>query len=178
MHCPKCGHKQNSEQIRYCAKCGLDLKDFKNLLRFGSEDLKEQRRKNQRKASKQGFIMIFLGLSLVMILGALREFFPIPKIVIMLPLLVFMIGGVLRMMLPAFSDKPSILTDENVDSFASDSETRRLSGENGFDKILPEAQYQPPIDFNVSDYDTNELVSIPSVTEDTTKNLKKEVQKK
>lgn len=175
MHCPRCGHRQNSDEIRFCAKCGFELSDVKQLLNSGSGEKKIKRKNEQRRATRQGFVMIIVGLGIAMILGGLREFFTIPKIAIMLPLFVFMIGGMLRMILPAFSDE-SNSDEENIDSFINDLETSELSGEQFSAKILPEAEYRPPVDFGAKNYDTNELVAPSSVTEDTTRKLKNELQ--
>lgn len=177
MHCPRCGHRQNSDEISFCAKCGLDISDVRNLLASGTGETKAKRKKQQRKATRQGFLMILVGLALVMILGALREYFPVPKIIIVLPLLVFMFGGMIRMILPTLADE-SNSKEEKIDALLNNLETNNLASGQVSDKTLPEAQYQPPIGFGGKNYDTNELVQVPSITEETTKRLKKEFQQK
>lgn len=175
MHCPQCGYRQDSDRIRFCTKCGLDIGDVRDLLANKSGESKIKRAKEQRTAFKQGLLMVVAGLGIAMILGGLREIFPIPKIAIIFSLAVFMIGGVLRMILASFSEE-SDADEESIDSLINSLETDKLFGEQTSGKILPEANYQPPVNSVGKNYNTNELVSTPSVTEDTTKKLEKEIR--
>lgn len=174
MHCPQCGQQQNSDKIRFCTKCGLDLSEVKDLLTFGAKE-KIKRKNAQNKAVRQGFVMIIAGLAIAMILGALHENVYIPKIAIILPLVFFMLGGVLRMVLPVFSGESNLEGEKN-DSFINDLKTSKLKGEQISEKKLPEAEFSPPLEFSVKKYDTNELAAPPSVIEETTRQLEKEFQ--
>ena len=170
MHCPQCGHKQNSGDTSFCSKCGLEISEIKELLNSGSVRSKSEIERKRRKATKQGMIMIFSGLGLLMILAALRDTFSIPKVVILLTFIILMLGGVFRMILSLFSDETEV--SEKTDNI---SRTQELTGEQNSNKSLPEAEYRPPLDFETKTFDTNELAKPTSVTENTTKHLKEKL---
>ena len=175
MHCPRCGQQQTSDEIRFCTKCGLEISDVKELLASEPTQTKAQRKSANNKAARQGLMLIFSGFILILILAILRDFLTIPKSLFAVTVLIFIIGGAIRMALPSLLDGKNI-TENKDDSLKSDLETKNLSGEQIFDKSLPEAEYRPPLNFGATKYDTNELVAPASVTENTTRKLAKEIQ--
>lgn len=175
MHCPRCGHQQNSDEIRFCTKCGLEISNVKELLAPELRETKAKRKLENIKASRQGMMMVFSGFAVILILAILRDFFPIPKSLFAITVLIFIIGGAVRMSLPSLFGKNDL--KENIDDFLKDElATNKLSGKQFFGKSLPEAEYRPPMNLGAKDYDTNELVAPLSVTEDTTRKLAKEFQ--
>lgn len=177
MHCPQCGHRQNSDEISFCAKCGFELSGVRELLAPKLRETKGERKRKINKAQRQGFSMILFGLVVIMILTILRDFFSIPKSVITASVLIFMIGGMIRMVSPYIFGGNN-LTESKDDSLEDNMEKSKLSGERFSNNALPEAEYRPPVNFGTKKFDTNELVSPSSVTEDTTRKLKKEFQQK
>ena len=175
MHCPRCGFQQTSDEIRFCTKCGLEISDVKDLLAPNKVQTKAQRKSANNKAARQGLMLIFSGFILILILAILRDFYTIPQSLFAVAVLIFIIGGAIRMALPSLAGGKSSTKNED-DWRESDLETNKLSGGQSFDKILPEAEYRPPINFGAANYDTNELVAPVSVTEATTRNLEKEFQ--
>ena len=175
MHCPRCGQQQNSDEIRFCTKCGLEISDVKELLALESVQTKASRKSANNKAVRQGLMLVFSGFIVILILAILRDFFTIPKSLFAVTVLIFIIGGAIRMSLPSLF-VGNILKESKGDLSESDLETNELSGGQIFDKSLPEAEYRPPINFGTTNYDTKELIAPPSVTEDTTRKLEKEVQ--
>lgn len=172
MHCPRCGQRQNSDEIRFCTKCGLEIGDVKDLLAPELRQTNLQRKSELNKARRQGMIMIFSSFALIIIFAGLQEFFPLPKI-IALVLLLFMIGGAFRASMPSlFTGKN--LAKSKVDLPEDSLEINKLKDEQFSDKSLPEAEYRPPINYSTKQFDTNELVAPLSVTENTTRNLEKE----
>ena len=177
MHCPRCGHQQNSDEISFCAKCGFELSGVKELLALEFRETKAERKRKFHKAQRQGFSMILFGLVVILILAILRDFFTVPKALITASVLIFMVGGMIRMVSPYIfggnnmKESKNNLPDDNL-------ETSKLNNEQIFDKSLPEAEYRPPINFGTKKFDTNELVSPSSITEDTTRQLEKEFQAK
>jgi len=175
MHCPQCGFEQTSDEIRFCTKCGLEISDVKALLTPELRKRKAKRKSETNKAQRQGFTMVLFGLIVVMILAILREFLPVPKAVMLVALLIFMVGGMIRMVSPyIFGANDS--AEGKDDSLEDDSNITKLSGEKFYAKSLPEAEFRPPVTFGKQNYDTNELISPPSVTEDTTRRLKKHLE--
>ena len=177
MHCPRCGYRQTSDEIRFCTKCGLEISDVKNLLTPETVQTKAQRRSANNKAARQGLMLIFAGFISILILAILRDFFTIPQSLFAVTVLIFIIGGAIRMALPSLSGG-KISTKNKDDWRKSDLETNKLSGAQSFDKTLPEAEYRPPVDFGAGNFDTNELVPLASVTEGTTRELENNFQRK
>jgi ribosomal protein L37E len=175
MHCPRCGHQQNSEKISFCTKCGLEISDVKELLTPELQrEIKAKRKSKIAKARKQGMIIMFSSFALIIIYAALQEFFPLPKAIALIALL-FMVFGAFRTSTAAlFSTNDAV--EVNDDLPASDLKTDKLSGTQVSDKTLPEAEYRPPLGFETKTLDTNELLEPASVTENTTRKLKKELQ--
>ncbi len=175
MHCPKCGHQQSSDKIRFCTKCGLEMSNVKNLLAPELRITKENRKSEANKARRQGMIMMFSGFTLIIIFAALSEFFPLPKAFALLMLL-FMVGGAFRMSMPSLFRNNDLAESDN-DLPESDFEIDKLASGQVLEKSLPEAEYRPPVNFGKQNFDTNELVSPSSVTENTTKLLKKHLER-
>ncbi len=174
MHCPRCGQQQNLEETRFCTKCGLEIGDVKELLAPELRQTRLQRKNALDKARQQGAITIFSSFALIIIFAGLREFYPLPKFIALIFLL-FMIGGAFRAAMPSlFGGKFS--ADDNDDLPERDLETGKLSGEQIYGKYLPEAEYRPGVNFGTRKFDTNELIAPPSVTEETTRNLDKELK--
>jgi hypothetical protein len=67
------------------------------------------------------------------------------------------------------------LTKGNDDLAERDLETDKLSGEQLFDKALPDGEYHPLFSTEPKVYDTNELVDTASITEHTTRQVQKEL---
>ncbi len=175
MHCPRCGHRQNSDEIRFCTKCGLEISDVKALLAPEARESNSKKRKMEsRKAARQGMMLVLSGFIVILLLAMLREFVPVSKVFFALAVLVFIIGGAIRMMMPSLFGRDD--PDEVVGrSAVNGAETSVLSGAAENLRSLTEAEYRPPLDFRGNAYDTNELAAPPSVAEDTTKNLQKEI---
>ncbi len=175
MHCPRCGHQQNSDEIRFCTKCGLEIGDVKALLAPELRELKSKRKSEINKAQRQGMMLVFSGFAVILILAILRDFIAVPKSLFAVSVLIFIIGGAIRMSFPSLFGRND-LAENKDDSFENDFETNKLDGKQIFDKSLPEAEFHPPIDFGTKKFDTNELIAPSSVTEDTTRQLEKELK--
>lgn len=177
MHCPRCGQEQNSGEIRFCTKCGLEMSDVKELLAPELRQTKAERKSEINKATRQGMTLVFAGFISILILAILRDFVTVPKSLFAVCVLIFIIGGAIRMSLPSlFSGNSS--TESKDDLLERDLETNKLSGEHFSDNSLPEAEFRPPVNFGAKSFDTNDLVPLSSVTEDTTRELEKEFQRK
>ncbi len=175
IHCPRCGNRQNSDEVNFCTKCGLQISDVKELLAPELRQTKEKGKSELIKARRQGAMIIFSSFALIIVFAGLREFFPLPKFIALIFLL-FMIGGAFRASMPSFFSGKVSANDDDDDVSERDLETSKLSSEQFPAKTLPEAEFRPPVDFGAKVYDTNELVPRSSVTEGTTRNLKKEFQ--
>jgi ribosomal protein L37E len=173
MHCPRCGHQQNADKIRFCTKCGFEMSNVKELLTSELSETKAKKREIA-KARRQGMIMMISGFGLILLFAGVREFYPLPKFIALFMLFIMFLGAI-RMAMPSFFGKDN-LTDIDNDLEEIDSEIDKLFGGQVSDKTLPEAEYRPPLDFETKTFDTNELLEPASVTENTTRKLKKELQ--
>ena len=177
MHCPRCGQRQDSGEIRFCTKCGLEISDVKELLAPKIHREMETKRKSEiAKARKQGMIIMFSGFALIIIYAGLQEFFPLPKAIAFIMLLIMGFGAFRTSTASLFGTNDSAKGNNNLPT--NDLDTNKLSGGQVSDKSLPAAEYRPSLNFGATIYDTNELVAPPSVTEDMTRKLEKEFQTK
>jgi hypothetical protein len=172
MHCPQCGQEQTSDKIRFCTKCGFALTDVKEILVPGSR--KKNSQKKLVRSITQGMALIIFGLISSMLFAILHELNMVPKSFAKISVLVFFVLGMIRMGLPFITGENS-LPAKKVTSLEPDAATDNLIETSFSGKSLPEAQYSPPINFAAKNYGTAELASTPSVTENTTKLLKKEL---
>ena len=177
MHCPQCGQQQNSDEIRFCTKCGLEVGDVKELLAPELREVKAKRKSEVNKATRQAMIMIFSGFAVILILAILRDFVAIPKSLFAISVLIFIIGGAIRMAMPSLFGSKN-LKEIKDDSLEYSAETNELQSAQFPAKSLPEAQYHAPVNFGAKNFDTNDLAAPPSVTENTTRKLEKEFQEK
>ena len=153
------------------------MSDVKELLAPELHQKKAKRKSAATKAARQGMTLVFSGFVVILILAILRDFFPVPKSLFAIAVLIFIIGGAIRMAMPSLFGN-HISTDGTDDWREADLETNKLTGGKFPQKFLPEAEYRPPINFGAKIYDTNELLAPASVTEDTTRPLEKEFQPK
>ncbi len=174
MHCPRCGHQQNSDEIRFCTKCGLEISEVKDLLAPELRQTKARRRSERNKAARQGIMLMFFGFAVILILAMLRDFVAVPKFLFALSVLIFIIGGAIRMSLPTLFGGNNLKRQDDLP--ANDLIKNELPDGKFPVKSLPEDEYRSPENFGTRKFDTNELVPVSSITEETTKNLDKEFQ--
>lgn len=172
MHCPQCGQKQVSDEMRFCKSCGFALGAVKELLTAGGVSPNEiettkPRLSPKRRGVRQGAIVLFIGictLPLTALLGetGVGEFIP----------LMFVMAGLMRMLYaaifqegaPSERGKPAAFPQTTFD------QTPRV-GTDANDRMLPPAQTLPVMTFQSGRSETKEMAEPPSVTEHTTKLL-------
>lgn len=171
MHCPQCGQKQVSDEVRYCKGCGFALGTVKELLTTGGISSTEKegqkpRLSPRRRGVRQGAILLFIAMCLLPLTTVLGdgwgEFIP----------LMFVMAGLMRMLYarifqegaPPERSKPAAFPQTTFD------QTHRV-GTGANDRTLPPAQSIPVTTFQSRRSETKEMVEPPSVTEHTTKLL-------
>lgn len=170
MHCPQCGQKQVSDEVRYCKGCGFALGAVKELLTTGGispteKESNKSRLSPRRRGVRQGAILLFIAMCLLplsTLLGRNGEVLP----------LMFVMAGLMRMLYarifqegaPAERDKPAVFPQTTFD------QTHRV-GTGANDRMLPPAQSIPVTTFQSRRSETKEMAEPPSVTEHTTKLL-------
>lgn len=176
MHCPKCGHRQNSDEIRFCSKCGFDLKGVKELLAPEKYRMKAKENKARVTGFRHGAGVIIFGFMLTCVLYILSQLGVVPGSYSKIAFMTFLTLGMARALIPiVFGEVKSPRKSEDFAAVDEQDQTQ-LTGNEFSNKSLPEAKYYPPADFAAKKYTTNELVPILSVTEHTTRHLEKEIK--
>lgn len=173
MFCPKCGQQQSSDEIRFCPKCGLSLVHHAALLAGGDAasvglagaqaPARTGKQINTRRAAKLMFfsvvfVPVFIGLSVLADGGE-------PLLV---PFLAFLAGL-------AWLVYARLFGDESVRSPRDQDATRRDLGAAGARPALDAPLFVPASSFQPQRADTAEMAPPPSVTENSTKLLDKDL---
>jgi hypothetical protein len=170
MFCPQCGQQQPSEEVRFCARCGLSLVPHAALLSVGNDaaaglsrapaPVLTRRRVNRRRAAKLMFfsvvlLPVFIGLGI-----AVDE--PAP---LLLPFFTFLAGLAWWVYARLFVDDSTPVIPRK---------SRRDLKAGGEQPALGAPQFVPASLFNQQGAHTAEIVQPPSVTENTTRLLDKD----
>jgi hypothetical protein len=176
MHCPICGQQQASEETRFCSRCGFLLTGVARVVASGgvlptaSSGITGAPDSPRRRGVKQGVFLFLLAFLVVPIMALITLALSIPPFLPVLGLLLFGVGGLLRIAyamllepgtgLAAGTMPSSSLRESDVRSALPPSQT------------VPASAYASPAG---RWRDTNELLHEPgSVTDSTTKLLQKD----
>jgi hypothetical protein len=174
MHCPVCGQQQVSEETRFCSRCGFLLTGVVEVVKAGglvsvkSTGLAGSPDSPKRRGIKQGVFWALLAVLVVPLMAIMTIFLHIPPVLPVLGLLIFAVGGLLRVayaMLFETGNSPERFPDALV---------RDLESRNALppSQSIPASAYTAPAG---SWRETNDLERVPgSVTDSTTKLLQKE----
>jgi hypothetical protein len=172
MHCPQCGQKQISGEMRFCKSCGFPLDGVRELLATDkiSPTLDQQSRKPRqsprRQGVRQGVILLFISMvfmPLITLIGKGRgEFLP----------MIFLMAGLMRILYAVIFQEgaPRKKKQDNALRYVAPITTDQL-GRAARGSALPPSQSVPASVFSARRMDTAKMVSPPSVTEHTTKLL-------
>ncbi len=179
MFCPQCGQQQVAGVIRFCSRCGFPLDGVLQLLSNGGS-LPVYRTPDEpipisarRKGVKQGGLLLLSGAVLVPVLGIFANYSnsTFLEILTALAAIICFIGGPLRMLfaavfeegapkpVPVYGPGPMQMPQR----FAPHAPSPALPPP----PVRPQPSWRPRPN-------TAELVSPPSVTENTTRLLDKE----
>ena len=173
MHCPQCGQKQVSGEMRFCKSCGFSLHGVKELLNSESvspaleNESHKPRQSPRRKGVRHGVILLFISMvfmPLIDLIGNHKgDFLP----------LMFLMAGLMRILYAVIFQEGAPRKKKqdgalpNVIPITTDQLGTATRG-----SALPPAQSVPVEAFNGRRVDTAEMVvDQPSVTEQTTKLL-------
>jgi hypothetical protein len=167
MHCPQCGQKQVSDEMRFCNSCGFALGAVKELLATGGISPAETEGQKppmspRRRGVRQGAILLFIAMCLLPLAQLLGD-----RGGEVLPLM-FLMAGMMRM-LYAWIFQEGAPSQRRALTYAPPNRIEQV-GPAG-NRALPEAQGVPVTDFQPSRGVTKEMANPPSVTEHTTKLL-------
>jgi hypothetical protein len=172
MHCPQCGQRQVSGEMRFCKSCGFSLHGVKELLNSdsGSPTLQDEshkpRQSPRRKGVRHGVILLFISMvfmPLIDLIGNHKgDFLP----------LMFVMAGLMRILYAVIFQEgaPRKKKQDGALPNVAPITTDQL-GTPTIGSALPPAQSVPISEFSARRVDTSEMVDRPSVTEHTTKLL-------
>ena len=183
MFCPQCGQQQVSAVTRFCSRCGFPMDGVMQLLSSGGiiplyrdpdEPVPVSAR---RKGVKQGGILFLSGILIVPILGMFASYTNATFIEILAALaaIICFIGGPLRMLFAALFEEgaPNPFRTYGPPASMNAPPPQHRFMPNMSQSALPPAPVRPPASWRPRP-NTAELVTPPSVTENTTRLLDKE----
>ncbi len=179
MFCPNCGQQQVSEEIKFCSRCGFPMGLVSELLAHGGflPQLAELYKSKHFFSRRNGLIFsLFWFMIFVLILTPLAGVSNLDDLAGVFALIGTM-GGLVLMVasfLTLKKEQPKFDIPQNT---LSGSSAKNLHGTN--QNALPPQQTQPAQSYAApanawKSADTGELVRPNSVTEGTTKLLKKD----
>ena len=180
MHCPKCGQQQISDEIRYCSRCGFLLTGIAAVVQNDGQvpgmTTSAAELSPRRRGIKQGVFIFLLSFLLVPLFGIISVVVNARPALAGLAAVLCVMGGLLRIVYAFMfeSNNPGEATlEENVLASSRTYLKKRKSNQQlPAGDPTPATVYASPA--GGSWRDTNELAVPPSVTDTTTKLLKKE----
>ncbi|HKQ99376.1 MAG TPA: zinc ribbon domain-containing protein [Pyrinomonadaceae bacterium] len=182
MYCPQCGQQQASNEMRFCSRCGFPLGGVVELLArggvFGSntEGVEEQGHSPRRNGVRQGVMLMLIGTVVVPILAIINSFqhqTTLLDILVPLSAVIFFAGGLMRILYAVLFEKGASASKPSSQEYAPPAQPAPLNASTRV-SALPPAQSIPAQDFAPRRMNTAELVTPPSVTENTTRLLDEE----
>jgi len=180
MFCPHCGQEQISDATRFCSRCGFLLTGTAAVLMNNGElpHIPVQPTKNspRNRGLKQGLFIFLLTFLLVPLIAIISKGLDITPVFVAIAAIILPVGGLLRVAY-ALMFESSVGDEGHADAgFARG--YNALPGRANQSALPP--QHTTPASEYVSTPagtwrgDTNELKTPASVTEETTKLLRKE----
>lgn len=180
MYCPHCGQEQISDATRFCSRCGFLLTGTAAVLVNNGElpHIPVQTTKNspRNRGLKQGLFIFLLTFLLVPLIAIISKGLDITPFFVALAAIILPVGGLLRAAYALMFES----------SFGSEGVVNAglAGGYNAMPGRANQSALPPQQSVPASDYasppagtwrgDTNELKTPASVTEETTKLLRKE----
>jgi hypothetical protein len=161
MFCPKCGQSQAFDEVRFCARCGLQLEAVKDLITTGGISLQREDKYQtvsrwKKPGVKTGAKILFLSFVLAPIFIALSFIEDELAPLLLFPFSVFFVGLAWAIYSLIFDESPF------------QSKKHSLKGQPpNYTPLF--AQQEPPKALPTQSIKTGEIVEPSSVTENTTK---------
>lgn len=178
MHCPRCGQKQVSEQVKFCSRCGFLLELIPDILANGGilPQLAELNKNKKRLTRKNGIKFAVLWTVVMWCLVPLFGVAGAEDLAGACAILGFTGGVILMLISFMFLENKPRFNTQSV-NFRSDYMPQNLSGNAQSQGTLPPQQsvpassYVPPAP---GKWQTTNHLTPGSVTEQTTKLLEKD----
>jgi hypothetical protein len=177
MFCPQCGQQQVSETVRYCSRCGFLLEGVSVVVASGGQlpmryvQAASRELSPRSKGVRQGALLMLSTILVVPIVAILSvNLTSIPQIIIPLTALFCFVGGLLRILYALLMEDANSPVDSPqlaayAPPLAPQLESRRPVASAHASLNAPAWRPRP---------NTAEILTPPSVTENTTRLLNKE----
>lgn len=181
MHCPRCGQQQVSEEIKFCSRCGFPLGLVSEILAHGGflpqlADLHKTKTWFTKKNGVMFSLFWFMFFLLIMapfwgIVGV-EELAGISAIVGIFGGLMWLIGSLV--FLKSSKEKQNFPLTQSQNSFQTNPQIHGVVQQQALppQQSIPVSNYVPPGSWR----DSKDLVEPGSVTDETTRMLKKETK--
>jgi hypothetical protein len=180
MYCPQCGQQQASNEMRFCSRCGFPMVGVAELLarggvlRSGDGEAPEQQALSpRRRGVRQGVMMMLLGTVIVPVLAILNSYTLGPSILdLLVPIsaIICFAGGMMRILYAILFEQSTPEVKRDTPAYVPPVMPAQLNA-GVRTSALPPMQSRPVSDFTARRVNTSELVSPPSITENTTRLL-------
>jgi hypothetical protein len=182
MHCPQCGQQQVSGELRFCSRCGFPLGGVSELLATGGQlpifatPTTPKKRSPRYEGVKQGVTLFFIGAVIVPLLGIINSFQVnggMLDILVPISAILFFVGGLMRILYAAIFEEGAPqynATQPAALPYAPSAVAAPQLNAGARGTALPPAQSIPVSTWRQRP-NTAEIVSPPSVTENTTRLL-------
>ena len=179
MFCPRCSQEKVSDDLRFCSSCGLPLDLVSEVVESGGtpEFLRETEKSKTVLTRRNGLLASCLWFSVFMIFLALLLFIDggTDDLIAVVGMLGFFGSAIIVIISRFLKKRPrghrEILQTERH-AGQSRFTVKQSAKELGSAETIPASDYVSPIE-NTKSYETGKMARVPSVTEETTKLLKK-----
>ncbi len=177
MYCPKCSQEQKSKELKFCSKCGLPLEFISKVVETGQEPTKSEKTEKKKEFFTRRRIILFsvlwfvfwfiLVLPMIAMVLDGEDAVEVFIVLISFALTVGIATIVFAIFKQPYKSNESELQFNESNNFETTPEMRTLNSREN-----PTSDYISPNE-KIGKYDTNDLVEVRSVTEETTKLLNK-----
>ena len=178
MFCPQCGQQQVSDAVRFCSRCGFLLEGVSVVLTSGGQlpmrYLQSARRElsPRSKGVRQGALMMLSTFLIVPIVAILTvSINAAPHIFVPIVAITFFVGGLLRMLYALMMEDANPPVDPSELAAYAPPAPQQLESRRPI--VSAQASFTPAQAWKPRP-NTAEIFTPPSVTENTTRLLKKE----
>jgi len=178
MFCPQCAQQQVSETVRYCSRCGFLLEGVSAVIASGGQlpmryvQSASRELSPRSKGVRQGALLMLSTILIVPIVAILTVNLNIlPHIVIPLAAIFCFVGGLLRMLYALMMEDANAPIDHGQLGAYAPPPAAQLEGHRPI--ASAQASFNPAQAWRPRP-NTAEIMTPPSVTENTTRLLNKE----
>lgn len=179
MYCPQCSQQQVSDEMRFCARCGLPLSGVRELVASGGVAAAgsvvgaQSALSKSQKGVRRGTLMMLVSFPLALLVGLLSAIDDVFAVLLLLPLLCF-VAGFARLLYGVFWEERRARAKEVASQAQVAAANPAQVGAPARGTGLPPARFAPVEDFTPQRMKTAEILQPPSVTENTTRLLEDE----